>query len=72
MRDLREILIWFLLSDVLMLTSAATEVVAHKMPAPLDGALMLQANIFAALCFASFAIALGGMALTAIRWRRSR
>ena len=72
MRDLREIFIWFLLSDVLMLTSAATEVVAHKMPAPLDGALMLQANILAALCLGSLAIALGGMALTAIRWKRSR
>lgn len=72
MRDLREILIWFLLSDFLMLTSAATEVVAHKMPAPLDGALILQANIFSALCLAALAIALGGMALTAIRWRRTR
>ncbi|MFE8582927.1 hypothetical protein ACFX59_02350 [Sphingomonas sp. NCPPB 2930] len=72
MRDLREILIWFLLSDVLMLASAATEVVAPKMPAPLDSALILQTNVFAALCLGSLAIALGGMALTAIRWKRSR
>lgn len=72
MRDLREILIWLLISDILMLTSAATEVVAHKMPAPLDAALILQANIFATLCLAALAIALGGMVLTAIRWRRSR
>lgn len=72
MRDLRETLIWFLLSDVLMVTSAATEVVAHKMPVPLDGALILQANIFSALSLMSVAIALGGLALTGFRWRRSR
>lgn len=72
MRDLRKILIWFLLSDVLMLASAATEVAAHKMPAPLDSALLLQANGFAALCLGTLAIALGGTVLTSIRWRRSR
>lgn len=71
MRDLREVLIWFLLSDVLMLTSAGTQALANMTSDPMRGALTLQASIFSTLCLVSLVIALSGTALAIFRWRKS-